>query len=55
MKIGIDLLWLKPQKNGGIESYIRNLLDGLDKYSAEDDKFILFVSKDNEESLKKIL
>ena len=28
MRIGIDLTWVKPKKSGGVESYIRNLLDG---------------------------
>ena len=29
MKLAIDLIWVKPKCNGGIESYIRNLLDGI--------------------------
>lgn len=47
MIIGINLLWIKPNKSGGIESYIRNLLDGLMKYNKDNFKFILFVSKNN--------
>ena len=27
MNIAIDLTWLKPKKSGGVESYIRNLLN----------------------------
>lgn len=45
-KIAIDLLWLRPGKVGGTESYIRNLLDGLVKLE-DDFAFILLVSKDN--------
>ncbi len=50
MKIGIDLTWLKPKKSGGVESYIRNLLDG---FLELDDKnsYILLVSQDNKDSL----
>jgi glycosyltransferase involved in cell wall biosynthesis len=47
LKIGIDLLWVRPNKVGGTESYIRNLLDGFKNHSPEGFKFLLFVSKDN--------
>lgn len=49
VKAAIDLLWVRPKQVGGIESYIRNLLDGL---SSLEDKFEfwLFVSKDNAET-----
>lgn len=47
MIVGIDLLWVKPNKSGGIESYIRNLLDGFLNLYDHDIKYILFVSKDN--------
>jgi len=50
LKIGIDLLWVRPQKVGGSESYVRNLLDGFSNNSSNEFKFILFVSKDNEYS-----
>lgn len=51
-KIAIDLLWLRPGKVGGTESYIRNLLDGF--MELEDDfDFTLLVSKDNESTFKK--
>lgn len=51
-KIVIDLLWLRPGKVGGTESYIRNLLDGFLKLE-EDFDFTLLVSKDNAETFKK--
>lgn len=47
MRIGINVLWVRPGKNGGTESYIRNILDGLTWYAPRDDKFYLYVSKDN--------
>lgn len=50
--IAIDLLWLRPGKVGGTESYIRNLLDGLAKLE-DDFSFTLLVSKDNAETFKK--
>ena len=54
MKLAIDLLWVKPKHNGGIESYIRNLLDGF--MSLEDDnKYILFCAKDNADTFKHYL
>ena len=49
MNIAIDLLWVKHQKVGGIESYVRNLLDGLLTLS-NDFLFILLVSKDNKDT-----
>lgn len=52
MKVGIDLLWVNPGKNGGTESYIRNLLEGFKCFN-NDIKFILFVSKDNYYSFEK--
>ncbi len=53
MNIGIDLLWVKPGKSGGIESYIRNLIDGFLIYGKDDYKYILFVSKDNVSTFEK--
>lgn len=51
-KFAIDLLWVRPNKVGGTEFYIRNILDGLlelsDKYQC-----VLFVSRDNAESFMK--
>lgn len=51
-KIAIDLLWLRPGKVGGTESYIRNLLDGFSKLEEEFD-FTLLVSKDNAKTFEK--
>lgn len=51
LKAAIDLLWVRPKQVGGIESYIRNLLDGLLEL---DDKFEfwLLVSQDNSEAFE---
>ena len=49
MNIAIDLLWVKHQQVGGIESYARNLLDGL-LALPNDYLFTLLVSKDNKDS-----
>ena len=49
MRIGIDLLWVRPGKNGGTESYIRNMLDGFSESSAGYTYF-LFVSRTNADS-----
>ena len=51
-KIAIDLLWLRPGKVGGTESYIRNLLDGFCDLDEEFD-FTLLVSKDNAPTFQK--
>ena len=51
-KIAIDLLWLRPGKVGGTESYIRNLLDGFMKLK-EDFDFTLLVSLDNADTFRK--
>lgn len=51
-KIAIDLLWLRPGKVGGTESYIRNLLDGFEKLE-EDFDFTLLVSLDNADTFRK--
>ena len=53
-RIAIDLLWLRPGKVGGTESYIRNLLDGFLKLE-EDYKFVLIASLDNEQTFRKYL
>lgn len=50
-KIAIDLLWLRPGKVGGTESYIRNLLDGFTG-SKENFDFTLLVSLDNADTFK---
>ncbi|MCQ2519096.1 MAG: glycosyltransferase family 4 protein [Lachnospiraceae bacterium] len=46
MKIGIDLLWVRPGKCGGTESYTRNLLTGFGTYD-DKNEYILFAAKDN--------
>lgn len=51
-KIAIDLLWLRPGKVGGTESYIRNLLDGFLALK-EDYDFTLLVSRDNVDTFRK--
>lgn len=48
-KIAIDLLWLRPKRVGGTESYIRNLLDGFLK-TEEPFDFVLLVSQDNKDT-----
>lgn len=50
-KTAIDLLWLRPGKVGGTESYIRNLLDGFLKLP-EEFNFTLLVSLDNAETFR---
>lgn len=49
MRIGVDLLWVRPGICGGTESYIRNLLNGFVKYDNENE-YVLFVAKDNAET-----
>ena len=51
-KIVIDLLWVRPGKVGGTESYIRNLLDGFRELEEEYD-FTLLVSLDNADTFRK--
>lgn len=51
-RIAVDLLWLRPGKVGGTESYIRNLLDGFMQLEY-DFAFALLVSKDNIDSFRK--
>lgn len=53
MRIGIDLLWVRPGKNGGTESYIRNLLDGFVQYGNSENEYCLYLSRDNEQSFEK--
>ena len=49
LKIGIDLLWLRPKKVGGTETYIRNLLKGLQTVD-EENKYYLFISQSTKDS-----
>lgn len=53
VKIGIDLTWVKPQISGGIESFARNLLDGLMSINTVNHCYVLFLSEDNYDSFKK--
>lgn len=46
-KVAIDLTWVRPQKVGGTESCIRNLLDGISKINTNGISFVLLVTKDN--------
>ena len=46
MRIGVDLLWVRPGICGGTESFIRNLLDGFAEYDHKNE-YVLFVTKDN--------
>ena len=49
MKIGIDLLWVRPGICGGTESYIRNLMHGFGNNDLNNE-YILFVAQDNADS-----
>ena len=51
MRIGIDMTWLKPKKSGGVEFYAKNLIDGMLKLE-DQNEYVLFLAKDNEEYLK---
>ncbi|MBP3255725.1 MAG: glycosyltransferase family 4 protein [Clostridia bacterium] len=52
MRIGIDVTWLKPKKSGGVEFYFKNLMDGMLAHN-DNNEYVLFLAKDNEEDLKK--
>ena len=52
MRIGIDLLWVRPGKCGGTESFIRNLLEGFLEYDKENE-YILLTAKNNARSFRK--
>lgn len=54
MKFAIDLLWVKPKHNGGIESYIRNLLDGF-MALPDINEYVLFTAKDNAKTFEHYL
>lgn len=51
MRIGIDLLWVRPGKCGGTESYIRNLLDGFAQFDKKNE-YVLFAARDNAETFR---
>ncbi len=54
MKIGVDLLWVRPGKCGGTESYARNLLEGFGRYDGENE-YLLFVARDNADGFRHYL
>ena len=54
LKIAVDLLWVRVNQVGGIESYIRNLLDGM-LLLEETFEIWLLTSKDNAYSFEKYL
>ncbi len=49
MRIGIDLLWVRPGICGGTESFIRNLMTGFGSYDQKNE-YILFTAMDNHNS-----
>jgi len=49
IKIGIDLLWVRHEKVGGTESYIRSLLRGIEMIDRDND-YYLFISLSNADS-----
>lgn len=51
MRVGIDLLWVRPGKCGGTESFIRNLMDGFAEHDKEN-QYVLFVAEDNADSFQ---
>lgn len=48
--IAIDLIWVKPGVSGGVESYIRNLLDGFILCKDANVRFVLITAYDNYDS-----
>lgn len=46
MKFAVDLLWVRPNKVGGSEFYIRNILNGFMKLE-DDFEVVLILSQDN--------
>jgi len=51
MRIGINLLWLKPKSMGGVEIFIKNLLQGIGIVGSSDE-FIIFVNSKARDYLK---
>ena len=51
VRIGIDLLWVRPGICGGTESFIRNLMEGFGSYDTKNE-YVLFASEDNVESFR---
>ncbi|GEM_PF-3837473 len=52
-KTAIDLTWVRHQKVGGTESFVRNLLDGIASVATAEQKFVLLLAKDNADSFEK--
>jgi glycosyltransferase involved in cell wall biosynthesis len=50
MKVGLDLLWLRPGISGGLETYARGLIGGLAKVDRTN-SYVLFTSRENHETL----
>ena len=53
IKFAIDVSWLRPGKIGGIESYVRNLLDGFLQSDRDGIEIVLVVGKDNKNTFEK--
>ncbi|RAK20391.1 glycosyltransferase involved in cell wall biosynthesis [Anoxybacillus vitaminiphilus] len=49
MRIGIDALYIRPGKVGGTESYLRNLLKGLEDIDQEN-QYYIFTTETNQET-----
>ncbi|ODN30971.1 glycosyltransferase family 4 protein [Fervidobacterium thailandense] len=53
MRVGINLLWLKPKKMGGVEQFAKNLISGFSQLKTADDiEFIVFVNRKSIKYLK---
>lgn len=52
MKIGIDLLWVRPGLCGGTESYVKNLIEGFAHYDKKNN-YVLFAASDNADEFRK--
>lgn len=51
MKVAISLIWIRHKVAGGVESFTRNLLDGL-VADGSDNTYVLLCSKDNVDSFR---
>lgn len=51
MRIGIDLTWFKPKKSGGVEFFMKYLIDGFTKLNDENE-YMLLLADDNSEYLR---
>lgn len=52
-KIAIDLTWVRHNKVGGTESFVRNLLDGIAQVNTQNITFVLLLTIDNADSFEK--